>query len=126
MSEWEAHVKSHWKYGRGNDAIQMAALGLAGETGEAVEVIKKYMRIILEEGTIHHQGFKQVKGEIKGELGDVLFYLTELGKQFGLSLEDIQRYNITKLNKRSGNDRQRELWTEDTIQPRTTLHKVPK
>jgi NTP pyrophosphatase (non-canonical NTP hydrolase) len=104
----------------------MSALGLAGETGEAVEVVKKYMRIILEEGQIHHQGFATVKKEITGELGDVLFYLTELGAQFGLSLEDIQRYNTTKLNKRSGNDRQRELWTEDTIQPRAALRKVPK
>jgi NTP pyrophosphatase (non-canonical NTP hydrolase) len=69
-------------------------LGLCGETGEIAEKIKKLIRdkkAILDEEFI---------SEIKKELGDVLWYLAVLAKQFDLNLNDIAEKNIEKLASR--------------------------
>ena len=62
------------------------ALGLAGETGEAVEKIKKYVR----DGELS-------KKDLMLELGDVLWYLSNLASDAGILLEDIATENIKKL-----------------------------
>jgi NTP pyrophosphatase (non-canonical NTP hydrolase) len=66
------------------------ALGLAGETGEVIEKLKKAVRD--KEGHISEAD----KVAIKKELGDVLWYLTTLATELGISLEDIATTNIEK------------------------------
>lgn len=82
-------------------------LGLLGETGEVVEKIKKIFR--------DHRGKIDAnkKDEIKKELGDVLWYLSQLATELGISLEDIAKTNLEKIGRRkkknlihgSGDDR---------------------
>ena len=70
-------------------------LGLVGEAGEVAEKVKKVIRdkngIFDEEST---------KG-IKKELGDVLWYLSNLCTEFNFSLEDVAIENLSKLKLRS-------------------------
>jgi NTP pyrophosphatase (non-canonical NTP hydrolase) len=70
------------------------ALGLAGETGEVVEKIKKIMR---DEGGVVSDVKRE---EIKKELGDVLWYLSEIARQLEIPLEDVAIANIEKLTSR--------------------------
>lgn len=82
-------------------------LGLQGETGELSEKIKKLHR---DAGGILTPEFLL---SIKKELGDVLWYLTNLSNEFGFSLADVAQTNIDKIESRwkagtlqgSGDDR---------------------
>lgn len=66
-------------------------LGLCGEAGEVAEKVKKVLR--------DHSGVMSPihKQEIAKELGDVLWYLTNIALDLGFSLEAIARINIEKL-----------------------------
>ena len=66
-------------------------LGLVGEAGEVAEKVKKVMRN--KKGKIDKEFLKM----IELELGDVLWYLSNLATEFGLSLEKIARKNLDKL-----------------------------
>lgn len=70
------------------------ALGLAGETGEVIEKLKKAVRD--KEGHISESD----KISIKKELGDVLWYLATLASELDISLEDIASTNIEKFQDR--------------------------
>lgn len=69
-------------------------LGLVGEAGEIAEKIKKVLRD--KKGIID----EQTKNEILKELGDVLWYLSQLSTELNISLDDIASFNIKKLSSR--------------------------
>jgi len=69
-------------------------LGLTGESGEVAEKIKKVLRD--NDGIVDNLR----KQEIKKELGDVLWYLSQIATELGLSLDSIASFNIKKLNSR--------------------------
>ena len=83
------------------------ALGLAGETGEVLEKVKKLVR--------DKNGLNTAfdRHGIALELGDVFWYLCVLADEFGYSLEEIASLNIEKITRRkeagtiagSGDDR---------------------
>jgi NTP pyrophosphatase (non-canonical NTP hydrolase) len=83
------------------------AFGLAGETGEVMETIKKIFRD--SKGKIN----EETREKLKKELGDVLWYLSNLATELGFSLEEIAQGNLKKLASRkkrgvlhgSGDDR---------------------
>lgn len=66
-------------------------LGLAGEAGEVADKMKKVMR---DEGNIVSE---EKKLEVKKELGDVLWYVSQIASELGLSLDEIAQGNIEKL-----------------------------
>ena len=69
-------------------------LGLVGEAGEVAEKIKKILRdknSVIDEET---------KKELAKELGDVLWYLSQLITELNLSLDEIASLNIDKLSSR--------------------------
>lgn len=67
------------------------ALGLAGESGEVVEKIKKIFRD--QQGTV---GAEQRQAVAK-ELGDVLWYLAQLATELDLELNQVAQDNLDKL-----------------------------
>lgn len=67
------------------------ALGLAGETGEVIEKLKKVIRD--KNGYMSEDSVTA----IQKEMGDVLWYLTSLATQLGLSLEDVAKMNLEKV-----------------------------
>jgi len=91
---------------QGNNFIY-PTLGLAGESGEVAEKIKKIIRD--KEGKFNDDD----KVDITKELGDVLWYVSQLSTELGITLEDVAKENIKKLESRlergtlsgSGDDR---------------------
>jgi len=77
--------------------IVYPALGLAGEAGEVAEKIKKMCRD--DDCALTDDR----KAALKKELGDVLWYVSEVARQAGLSLSDVAKSNIEKLNNRAKN-----------------------
>ena len=63
------------------------AVGLGGEAGEVLEVIKK--------GIFHQHGLDLEK--LEKELGDVLWYIAAICTKTGLQLEQVMKENINKL-----------------------------
>lgn len=70
--------------------LATAALGLAGESGEVCDHIKK---------AIGH-GHKLDTEQLRAELGDCLWYIAELCTTLELSLQDVAQYNLDKLARR--------------------------
>ena len=70
-------------------------LGLVGESGEVAEKVKKVIR---DNNGVFDQ--ERIVG-LKKELGDVLWYVSNICSELNLSLEDIAEENLNKLNKRS-------------------------
>ena len=69
-------------------------LGLVGEAGEVADKVKKVLRD--KKGLFD----KDTKDEIKLELGDVLWYLSQLSSELGYELEEVAHANLQKLNSR--------------------------
>jgi NTP pyrophosphatase (non-canonical NTP hydrolase) len=65
-------------------------LGLTGEAGEVADIIKKSQ----------FHGHVVESDEVKKELGDVLWYLSQIARVAGLTLEEIAVANIDKLKRR--------------------------
>ena len=69
-------------------------LGLVNEAGEVAGKVKK----------IYRDGDGEYKvsdlDALKGELGDVLWYLSQIATELGLSLSDIAETNLEKLRSR--------------------------
>jgi NTP pyrophosphatase (non-canonical NTP hydrolase) len=73
-----------------NTIVSNFCMGLAGETGEVVDYLKK----------VYHHDHELDKDVIVKEMGDVLWYLSGLATILGINLEDIAVENIEKLKKR--------------------------
>lgn len=71
------------------------ALKLAGEAGEVAEKIGKVIR---DEGGVITPDRRQ---DIMEELGDVLWYVSNLAGDLGLDLEDVAQVNLKKLESRA-------------------------
>ena len=74
-------------------------IGLAGETGEVGDKIKKEIRDRNSEfGT-------ESRFEIAKEIGDVMWYLALLANDLGYSLDEIAHMNIEKIRSRKQRDK---------------------
>lgn len=82
-----------------------SVMGLCGESGEAIDIVKKWLA----------QGHDLDKEHLAKELGDIAWYLAEAATALDMSLEDICQANIDKLKKRypQGFDSQRSLTREE-------------
>jgi len=91
------YQKSAWSTAiypnKGNNIIY-PTLGLAGETGEICEKIKKIIRD--DNGKVSQEN----KLLLTKELGDVLWYISALSKELSLSLNNVAKTNIIKLKDR--------------------------
>ena len=72
------------------DVLINGVMGLCGESGEAIDIVKKWLA----------QGQEQDKEKLKKELGDICWYLAETATALGCNLEEIMAANIEKLKKR--------------------------
>jgi NTP pyrophosphatase (non-canonical NTP hydrolase) len=70
------------------------SLGLAGETGEVLEKIKKIFRD--KDGKFS----KEDLDLLTLELGDILWYLSQVASELGIKLDDVAVKNIEKLYSR--------------------------
>ena len=72
------------------DILINGVMGLCGESGEAIDIVKKWLA----------QGHELDKEHLAKELGDVAWYLAETAFALDIPLEDILAANIEKLKKR--------------------------
>lgn len=82
-----ARTDSHTSH---KEAVLNFALGIAGEAGEIVDLVKKRM----------FHGHEMDKEKLKNELGDQLWYIARMAARFDLSLEEVAQGNIDKLKRR--------------------------
>ena len=82
-------------------ATMEKALGLAGETGEVLEIIKKMIR---DKGGVFETA-QEDREKLRKELGDVLWYLSALAFYNDIRLEDIAKTNLEKLASRQKRDK---------------------
>lgn len=69
-------------------------MGLAGETGETIDKIKKLVRD--KGGKCHFED----QEAIATELGDICWYLSEVCSELDISLSDVMDRNYIKLTRR--------------------------
>jgi len=69
-------------------------IGLMGESGEVAEKIKKLIR------DKHEKLDDDYRDEIKKEMGDILWYLSQLATDLDIDLEDLAQTNLKKIKNR--------------------------
>ena len=74
----------------GIEMLNAACLGIAGESGEVCDHLKKYM----------FQGHDLDEDKVARELGDVLYYIAIGAKSIGKGLGEIAQMNKDKLSAR--------------------------
>lgn len=72
------------------DVLINGVMGLCGEAGEAIDIVKKHLA----------QGHELDKEKLIKELGDVAWYLAETAYALDTDLETVFNLNIEKLKRR--------------------------
>lgn len=72
------------------DMLINSVMGLCGESGEAIDIVKKWFA----------HGHELDREHLKKELGDIAWYLAEAATALDVSLEEVFEANIEKLKKR--------------------------
>ncbi len=87
------------------DILINGVMGLCGEAGEAIDIVKKWLA----------QGHELEREKLLKELGDVAWYLAETATALETPLEDILQANLEKLKRRypEGFDVQKSLTREE-------------
>lgn len=75
------------------DMLVNGVMGLNGESGEVIDVVKKHL----------FQGHELDKEKIAKELGDVMWYVAEICYSLDITISDVMKKNIEKLQKRYKN-----------------------
>lgn len=86
------------------DVLINGVMGLCGESGEAIDIVKKHLA----------QGHELDREGLIKELGDIAWYLAETAYALQIPLEEVLQRNIDKLKKRypQGFDTQRSTHRE--------------
>lgn len=72
------------------DVLINSVMGLCGESGEAIDIVKKWLA----------QGHDLDRAHLARELGDIAWYLAEAATALEIPLEEILQANLDKLKKR--------------------------
>lgn len=93
-NKWYAHANQ-------NDTGELAyhALGLAGEGGEFVDLVKKVVRDLGYDASLGVLS-GPLQERLRDELGDVFWYFTQLCTVLGVTHDQLIRINMLKLIKR--------------------------
>lgn len=75
------------------DVLINGVMGLCGESGEAIDIVKKWLM----------QGHELDKKHLVRELGDVAWYLAEAATALDVPLEAVFQGNLDKLRRRFPN-----------------------
>jgi NTP pyrophosphatase (non-canonical NTP hydrolase) len=94
FQEYQTESRKTAIYPNLNENYIYPVLGLCGESGEIAE---KFKKIIRDKGGLISQ---EDKTEIAKELGDVMWYLSQISSELKLSFAEIAENNIAKLQSR--------------------------
>ena len=73
-------------------SIMIPLLGMAGEVGELLGEHKKWLR--------DGESYRLFPERVKEELGDLLWYLSNVATKHGLTLEEVADFNLAKTGRR--------------------------
>ncbi|MEP7074766.1 MAG: nucleoside triphosphate pyrophosphohydrolase family protein [Acidobacteriota bacterium] len=96
FEEYQSAARRTALYPRRMSNLEYPTLGLAGEAGEVANIVKKIQR---DHGGVINE---EIRGKLKDELGDVLWYISACADELGITLSDIAEFNVGKLAKRHG------------------------
>lgn len=87
------------------DILINGVMGLCGESGEAIDIVKKHLA----------QGHELDREHLMKELGDIAWYLAETATALDVTLEEVLSGNIEKLKKRypEGFDKERSILRDE-------------
>jgi NTP pyrophosphatase (non-canonical NTP hydrolase) len=88
---YQRESRKTWSLIHTDHPIVYPTLGLTNEAGELAGKVKKIFRD--KEGTISQED----REALKQELGDVLWYLTQICTELDLTLEEVAEANLMKL-----------------------------
>jgi len=91
FTTYQRESRKTWNLIHTDHPIVYPTLRLANEAGEVAGKIKKIFRD--KQGQISDED----REALKQELGDVLWYLTQICTELNLTLEEVAEANITKL-----------------------------
>lgn len=87
------------------DMLINGVMGLCGESGEAIDMVKKHLA----------QGHEIDREKLIKELGDIAWYLAEMATVLDIEFEEVFVRNIEKLKKRypDGFDKEKSIKREE-------------
>ena len=87
------------------DMLINGVMGLCGESGEAIDIVKKHLA----------QGHELDREKLIKELGDIAWYLAEMATVLDITLEEVLERNIEKLKRRypEGFDKEKSINREE-------------
>jgi NTP pyrophosphatase (non-canonical NTP hydrolase) len=90
----------------GNGLLLNGVMGLNGEAGECIDIVKKHI----------FQGHELDREHLIEELGDAAWYLAVSCEAVGVTLGEVMQRNVDKLKKRypDGFDKSRSIKREET------------
>jgi NTP pyrophosphatase (non-canonical NTP hydrolase) len=91
FADYQRESRKTWGLVRMDHPIVYPTMGLVNEAGEVAGKIKKIFRD--KNGEISEAD----RQALKEELGDVLWYLTQICTELDLTLEEVAATNLTKL-----------------------------
>src|SRR5512140_3820897 len=94
LNEYQTKSRKTASYPAIGHPVIYPTLGLANEAGEVAGKVKKIFR---DKGGVIGEAERQA---LKGELGDVLWYIAQVCTELGLSLNEVAEHNIEKLYSR--------------------------
>ena len=94
MEQYQSRAQETAIYPGKGENLYYPTIGLNGEAGEVAEKVKKLMRD--SDGML----VAEIRNAILKELGDVLWYVTDLAVEIGSSLAEVAEENIKKLSSR--------------------------
>ena len=94
FSDYQTRSRKTAKYPPIGHPVIYPVLGLANEAGEVAGKVKKIFR---DKGGVIGAAEREA---LKGELGDVLWYLAQVCTELDLPLDEVAEHNIEKLYSR--------------------------
>ena len=91
LNDYQRESRKTWNVIEMDHAIVYPTLGLVNEAGEVAGKIKKIFR---DKGGVIADEDREA---LKQELGDVLWYLTQICSELNLTLEQVAEANLEKL-----------------------------
>ena len=94
FSDYQTQSRKTALYPSIGHGVIYPTLGLTNEAGEVAGKVKKIFR---DKGGVIGAAEREA---LKGELGDVLWYLAQVCTELELSLDEVAQHNIEKLSSR--------------------------
>ncbi len=93
INEYQKQASSTNIYPHGPVGLYAEVMGLCGEAGEVADKVKKIIRD--SNGDVLGKQY-----EVMQELGDVLWYTSQIADRLGFDLDVVARANLSKLSDR--------------------------